>query len=192
MFKSISDLIQYRRQLIRHGPEWETIPILWDQAARIYSEKIVSLMMEKDPDGPVYPTISFMTVMNAADDVMRKRLSADFKLTVIILSGYVSNTFCDRIAYAKTVLADLHCCYVLAAYGWPNILENVDDAPTSACFAYKYRGYRENSVCPEESEAKAFLGPDTLTGFYFGFSNRLIIIAFCCIFSVSMLWVSNC
>jgi hypothetical protein len=85
LFKSISDLIQYRRQLIRHGPEWETIPILWDQAARIYSEKIVSLMMEKDPDGPVYPTISFMTVMNAADDVMRKRLSADFKLTVIIL-----------------------------------------------------------------------------------------------------------
>ena len=29
-----------RRQLIRHGPQWETIPILWDQAAKIYSEKV--------------------------------------------------------------------------------------------------------------------------------------------------------
>jgi hypothetical protein len=40
------------------------------------------MMNEKDPGAPPYPAISFMTIMNAADDVMRKRLSADFKLTV--------------------------------------------------------------------------------------------------------------
>ena len=40
------------------------------------------MMADRNPEDPLYPGISFMAVMNAADDVVRKKISADFKLTV--------------------------------------------------------------------------------------------------------------
>jgi hypothetical protein len=70
--------------MFRYPKVWESIQVLWEEAAKIYSDKIGTSHVSKD--GITVPSRGsrFATVLKAAEEVLRKHISTEFKLQVLI------------------------------------------------------------------------------------------------------------
>jgi len=82
---SISDILAYNRISKRHSRHWETIFVLWQQAAKIYSSKLIELAQSfVDEKSSKIDTdelhIDFETFIGACKLINRKKLTTIFKL----------------------------------------------------------------------------------------------------------------
>ncbi len=86
--KTISDIIMYRRALVKHTDKWAAISNLWSQAAKIYSEKVITMklaqlqVMSMSTRDMAALSIRSETFFKACDDLMKKRLCASYQLEV--------------------------------------------------------------------------------------------------------------
>lgn len=85
ILNSISDILAYYRISKRHSRHWETIFVLWQQAAKIYSTKLIdaaySLIDEMHSNVDISElNVDFETFISACKLINRKKLRTIFKL----------------------------------------------------------------------------------------------------------------
>eukprot|EP01035_Chromulina_nebulosa_P017380 gene17380-22928_t len=80
--RNMHDLLEYYRTYVKHNDAWNSLLSLWNQASRVYSEKISNLKVEMNPAifDPTSNQISFNHFLTVAEDFRRKPLGAYFKL----------------------------------------------------------------------------------------------------------------
>jgi hypothetical protein len=98
IIRTMTELLQYVRTHVKYKENWSSLINLWNQAAKIYSEKVTTIRYEQlnshlnpsehQPIDPGQTTISFNTFLTVAEDFRKKRLGAYFKL--YYMEGQVS------------------------------------------------------------------------------------------------------
>jgi hypothetical protein len=92
--KSVADLIAYVRANSRNVSMWKQLVNLWSQATQLYCEKVA--LAKSDPNNPrtsfssskngIYTipeySIRFERFLEAADNLLQKRIGANFTLNV--------------------------------------------------------------------------------------------------------------
>ena len=86
IMKNMTDILAYRRLSIRHPDIWKKIVKLWNEAAKLYCDKVIrssSQQVHNDKHSQLSPsemTITFQALINVADELSRKKLITNFNL----------------------------------------------------------------------------------------------------------------
>jgi len=88
IMKTMTDILAYRRLSNRHPDQWKKIVKLWDQAAKLYCDKVIRATSQQGHNdkhhhhqlSPSEMTITFQSLINVADELSRKKLITNFNL----------------------------------------------------------------------------------------------------------------
>ena len=96
IMKTMTDILAYRRLSKRHPDQWKKIVKLWDQAAKLYCDKVIRSTSQQGHNdkhnnnnhhhhhhhqlSPLEMTITFQSLINVADELSRKKLITNFNL----------------------------------------------------------------------------------------------------------------